>query len=456
MSRKSYRSWTPDQTFLLPPSPRDWLGEDHLVFFVMDVVDTLDIGEIDRKYQEKDHRGERPYDPRMLLGLLIYGYCVGVRSSRRLERATWEDVAVRVLTADNHPDHSVIAGFRSAHLSAIARLFTQVLELCVRAGLVKLGRVALDGTKIKANASKHKAMSYRRMQERERDLADEVAKMLAEAETADAQDDAVHGKGRRGDELPKELKRREDRLARLREAKAALEAEARAAREAELAEREAAKKDPPDDPPPPALPRHQVKHNAAGEPKPEAQRNFTDPESRIMKSGKDFVQAYNGQAVVDEAHQIIVAAGLTNQPPDAEHLPAMLDRVEENLGRRPVQALADAGYWSAENAAYLSKKGIDALISVAREKHVLDGEKPWPEGDPRAAMHARLRAPPGRVAYARRKVIVEPVFGQIKGARGLRQFLMRGLERVRGEWLLDCMCHNILKLFRYGPATAIG
>lgn len=326
----------------------------------------------------------------------------------------------------------------------------QVLQLCMRAGMVKLGRVALDGTKVKASASKHKAMSYQRMKEREKELEAEVARMLAEAEAADSEEDAVHGKGRRGDELPKELKRRQDRLARIREARAALEAEAKAAREAELAEREAAKKHPPDDPPPPELPAHQVKHNAAGEPKPEAQRNFTDPESRIMKAGKDFVQAYNCQAVVDEKHQVIVAAELTNQPPDAEHLPAMFDRVEENCGVRPTQGLADAGDWSAENAAYLARKGIDALISVAREKHVLDGERPWPDGDPRGEMHAKLRAPPGRAAYARRKVIVEPVFGQIKGARGLMQFLMRGLERVRGEWQLECLCHNLLKLFRHG------
>jgi transposase len=196
----------------LPPSPRDWLGEDHLVHFVMDVVATLDISEIDRKYQEKDHRGERPYDPRMLLALLVYGYCIGVRSSRRLERATWEDVAVRYLASDNHPDHSVIADFRRAHLDAFRRLL-QVPQLCMRAGMVKLGRVALDGTKVKASASKHEAMSYQRMKEREKELEAEVARMLAEAEAADSEEDAVHGKGHRGDEHPKELRRRQDRLA---------------------------------------------------------------------------------------------------------------------------------------------------------------------------------------------------------------------------------------------------
>lgn len=453
MSRKQYRAWTPEQTYLLPPSPRDWLPENHLVHFVMDVVSTLDIGEIDRVYQSKDHRGERPWDPRMMVALLVYGYCIGVRSSRRLERATYEDVAFRLLCGNNHPDHTAIAEFRRIHLDAIAKLFTQVLQLCQKAGMVKLGRVALDGTKVKANASKHKAMSYARMKRAEAELKAEIEAMLKEAEAADTQEDAVHGKDRRGDELPKELRRREDRLRRIEEAKAALEAEAKAAREAELAAREAAK-NPPESPPAPTLPSHQVRHAASGAPAEDAQRNFTDPESRIMKAGKDFIQAYNAQIVVDEEHQIIVAGAVTNQAPDAQHLPPLMELAETNAGARPVQLLGDAGYYSAANVMYAEERGIDVLLSVAREKHVLDGS-PLPDGDPRKEMQTRLQSPVGKGAYARRKVIVEPVFGQIKGARGLRQFLLRGLSKVRAEWMLECLCHNMLKLHRFGQASAL-
>lgn len=454
MSRKQYRAWTPDQAYLLPPSPREWLPESHLVHFVMDVVAELDIIAIDRVYQQKDHRGERPWDPRMMVSLLVYGYCIGVRSSRRLEKATYEDVAFRLLSGNTQPDHTAISEFRRVHLTALSGLFVQVLQLCQKAGMVKLGRVALDGTKIKANASKHKAMSYAYMQRAEEELKAEIEGMLAEAASADAQEDAVHGKERKGDELPKELRRREDRLERIQAAKAALEADAKAAREAVLAERER-EKNPPEVPPAPTLPTHQVRHDAAGAPKPDTQRNFTDPESKIMKSGKDFIQAYNAQIVVDEAHQVIVAEAVTNQAPDTEHFAAMMEETEGNCGARPVQALGDAGYCSAENIAYSEEHGIDALISVSREKHVLDDGQPLPEGDPRADMRKKLRGPLGKPAYARRKVIVEPVFGQIKSARGLRQFLMRGLENVRGEWTLDCLCHNLLKLFRFGRASAL-
>jgi len=454
MPPKQYRPWSPDAPLVMPTSLRAWLPESHLVYFVLDVVASLDIEAIDRAYQSKDHRGERPWDPRMMVALLIYGYCIGVRSSRRLERACYEDVAFRVLTADNQPDHTAISEFRRVHLDALAGLFIQVLRLCQKAGMVKLGRVALDGTKVRANASKHKAMSYAYMQKAEEELQAEVKNLLNEAEAADAQEDALHGKERRGDEVPQELRRRENRLQRIQTAKAALEAEAKTAREAELDAKEQ-EKHPPEDPPAPTLPTHQVRHDAAGAPKSDAQRNFTDPDSRIMKSGKDFVQGYNGQIVVDEAHQVIVAAELTNQAPDAQHLPAMLEATEANCGARPVQALADAGYYSGKNIEYCDAHGIDPLISVAREKHVLDGAQPFPEGDPRAEMHAKLRGPIGKPAYARRKVIVEPVFGQIKSARGLRQFLMRGLRKVRGEWSLDCLCHNLLKLYRFGQASAL-
>lgn len=455
MAEKSYRAWSPDHQFLFPPSMRDWLPEDHLVHFVMDVVAGLDLSAIERVLQEKDHRGERPWNPRMMVALLVYGYCLGIRSSRRLERATYEDVAFRFLTANEQPDHSSIASFRKLHLRALSDLFLQVLRLCQAAGMVKLGRVALDGTKVKANASRHKAMSYARMKEREAELREEIGRMLNEAGVADADEDAIHGAGDRGDELPSELRRRQGRLRKIEEAKRALEAEAAAARAAELAERERANEIPPEDPPPPVLPSHQVGHRADGSPEDKAQRNFTDPDSRIMKAGKDFVQGYNSQVVVDDRHQVILATGVTNQAPDAQHLPPMMAAVEANMGARPVEALGDAGYYSAKNVGYCERTGIRALLSVAREKHVLDdGPSPWPEVDPRAAMHARLRSVLGAAAYRRRKCIVEPVFGQIKEARGIRTFLLRGLEKVRGEWNLICLTHNMLKLFRFTQQSA--
>lgn len=456
MTEKSYRAWQPDQVFLLPPSMRDWLPEGHLVYFLLDVVEGLDLSAIDQVYQKKDPRGERPWNPRMMVALLLYGYCLGVRSSRRLEKATYEDVAFRVLTGGTHPDHSSIADFRKTHLDAISALFLEILRLCEKAGIVKLGRVALDGTKMKANASKHKAMSHLRMKQREAELRAEIAAMLKEAGVEDTKEDAIHGRDNRGDELPEALRRRQERLRRIDEAKAALEAEAKAARDHELAEREASRRDPPDAPAPPTLPEHQVRHDAAGEPKPDAQRNFTDPDSRIMKQGKDFVQGYNAQAVVDDEAQVIVAAAVTNQPADAQHLPAMIAAVEDSLGRRPVQVLGDAGYFSAENNEFCEARGIDGLLSVGREKHVLDpSTAAAPSKDSRADMRARLHTIIGKGAYSRRKCIVEPVFGQIKDARGIRSFLLRGLGQVRGEWNVICLTHNLLKLFRFTQRSAL-
>ena len=460
MADKSYRSWPRDQVLLLPPQLRQWLPENHLAQFILDIVDDLDLREIHDVYPRKDHRGERPWDPRMLLSLLFYGYATGVCSSRRIEKATYENVASRVIAADTHPDHSCIAEFRRAHLGAIERLFLRVLQLCAQAGMVKLGRVALDGTKVnpgvgQAPASKHKAMSHARVVEREAALRAEIERMLREAEAADAAEDVLHGKDRRGDELPPELRRRVDRLAAIRRARAALEAEAKAAREAELAERARAAEPPENPPAPPSLPSHQVQHDTDGNPRPSAQRNFTDPDSRIMVTGKEFVQAYDAQVVVDEAEQVIVAAAVTNQPTDVQHLPAMVAQCRENLDATPVQLLADAGYWSAANVDGAEAQGIDVLVSVAREKRVLDGGRPWPAGDPRGAMLDRLTEPIGKAAYRRRKAIVEPVSGQIKGARGIRQFQLRGLQGARGEWSLVCTTHNLLKLFRFTQRSAL-
>ncbi len=413
----------------------------------MDVVGKLDLKAIYRRY-ERDLRGYPPYHPQMMVALLLYGYCVGVPSSRKIEKKTYEDIAFRVIAGGAQPDHSSVSEFRRVHLAALADLFVQVLRLCQAAGMVKLGHVSLDGTKVKANASKHKAMSYERMQKDEQRLREKVAELLKAAEAADAEEDAAHGKHRRGDELPEDLRRAKDRLARIEELKAALEAEAREQHEAEQAA-----KDNNDDPPPPGatpLPTHQVPRTKDGTPEPKAQRNFTDPESRIMKSGDGFAQAYNCQAAVDAAHQIIVAEAVTNQPPDVEHLIPMVERVVANCEAIPEKWSADAGYFSETNVCETMKWKIDPYIATGRRKH--DEQPPSVRGRPPAnltvkqEMARKLATKKGAAVYARRKVIPEPVFGQIKEARGFRRFLLRGIEKVRREWSLIALTHNLLKL----------
>ncbi len=450
---KTFRPYAPGQSQLFPASPRDWLPEGHLAYFVMDVVGQLDLSAIYAHY-ERELCGYPPHHPQMMVSLLLYGYCVGVASSRKIERRTYEDVAFRVIAAGQHPDHTTISEFRRIHLKALAELFKQMLALCIKAGLVQLGHVALDGTKLKANASKHKAMSYERMLKREQELADKVTALLRAAEEADVAEDKLYGKKKRGDELPAELARAESRLKKIREAKAALEAEAKAAREKE----EAAKKNDDDPPPsgPTPLPSHQVQSEKDGTPKPKSQRNFTDPESRIQKTKDGFIQGFNAQAAVDEGHQIIVAQALTNQPPDVEHFLPMMEQVIENCGGVPGFATADAGYFSEENIVGAADLGIDAYIPASRDKH---GEAPppvrgrAPDGMTlKEWMKRRLATKKGRARYARRKAVAEPPFGQIKQARGFRQLLLRGLEKAGGEWALICLTHNLLKLHRAAVA----
>jgi transposase len=452
---KVFRPYAPEQSELLPPSPREWLPEGHVAYFILDTVAQLDLRALLARY-ERELRGYPPHHPRMMVGLLLYAYCVGVASSRRIEKKTYEDIAFRVIAAGQHPDHSTVSEFRRQHLEVLAGLFAQVLALCQKAGLVKLGHVALDGTKLKANASKHKAMSYERMQQREKELAQKVAELLKAAEEADAAEDKLYGKQKRGDELPKELQRAETRLARIRAAKAELEAEAKAAREAQ----EAAKKKQGDDEPPAGptpLPSHQVQSEADGTPKPKAQRNFTDPQSRIQRTQAGFIQGYNAQAAVDEEHQIIVAQALTNQPPDVEHWLPLLERVVENCGAVPEVVTADAGYFSEENLVRAASMGIEAYVATGRAKH---GEQPAPvrgrmpkDLSLKEWMARRLRTQEGRAVYSRRKAVAEPPFGQIKQVRGLRQLLLRGLEKARGEWALICLTHNLLKLHRATAAA---
>jgi len=424
---KTYRPYVPEQDLLLPPSLREWLPEDHLAFFVSDLIDQLDLSAITTVYEEEE-RGYPPYHPVMLTKVLVYAYCVGVFSSRKIQRRLVEDVAFRVLAAGNEPDFRTIADFRKAHLTALRGFFEQVLRLARELGAPRVGRVALDGSKVKANASKHKAMSYGRMREKQRQLREEVKDLLAQAEAADAAEDAEYGPNRRGDELPAELQRRESRLKRIREAKRALEARAK---------EEAAAAGQPSD---------------SAKPDPKAQYNFTDPESRIMKGPDGFVQAYNVQVAVDEL-QLIVGQAVTQETNDKKQLMPMLTTIEQQSGDTPDQLLADAGYCSDPNLTAIADTRIDAYISTRKQKH---GERPGPCPRGPLPKHAtiidqmsrKLHTKAGAAIYAARKGIVEPVIGQIKQARGFRQFLLRGFEKVQGEWSLVCTTHNILKLYR--------
>jgi len=423
---KTFRPYDPDQLLLMPPALADWVPEDHLARFVSDVVDTLDLTAMEEAYPEE--RGYPPYHPRMMVKVLLYGYCTGVYSSRKLARQLTDSVAFRFLAAGNQPDFRTVSEFRKRHGAALAGLFQQVLRLCRQAGLVKLGQVAVDGTKVKANASKHKAMSYGRMQQTEAALVAEVAELLRRAEAADRDEDARYGAEQRGEELPAELARRESRLAKIREAKAALEAEARA--------RAQAAGQPPDDARPPD----------------KAQRNFTDPESKIQKTSDGFIQGYSGQVAVDAHAQVIVAQGVTPAAQDVKELEPMVTAVITGLRRKPTRVLADAGYWSEANIVTLERRGIEPFIATKRDPHT-EPPGPAPRGRPPAGLTVRermarkLRTRRGRRCYARRKAIVEPVFGQIKHARGFRQFLRRGLARVREEWALLCTVHNLWKLY---------
>jgi len=440
---KVYRPYFPEQDFLLPPSLREWLPEDHLSYFVSDLIDQLDLSQIEQHY-EREERGYPPYHPRMMTKVLVYGYCVGVFSSRRLEKRLSEDMAFRVLAAGNEPDFRTISEFRRIHLKALEGLFDQVLQLALKLGAMKLGRVAIDGTKIKANASKHKAMSYERMLREEQRLREEVKQLLAEAEQTDKDEDKRYGRNRRGDELPAELGRREERLKRIAEAKKALDARARA--EAEQKDQNSDKNGRPGA-------GSKRGRRAAAQPKPKAQHNFTDPESRIMKGPDGFVQAYNAQAAVEPALQLIVGQALTQQANDKQQLIPMIERVREQAGQKVQQVLADSGYCSEENLRKAAKKKVDLYVATGKQKH----NQPVPSSPrgriPKSAtlverMKRKLMSKAGQGIYARRKTIVEPVFGQIKQAQGFRQFLLRGVDKVRSEWALVCATHNMLKLYR--------
>jgi len=445
---KTYRPWNPNQQWLLPPSVHDWLPENDLVYFILDTVNELDISAITQKY-EQEERGFPPYNPRMMVALLFYAYCRGIFSSRKIMQACEERLTFRVIAGDDIPNFRTISDFRKQHLKAVEDLFVQVLQLCQKAGLVKLGHIALDGTKVKANASRHKAMSYGRIKQEEKRLKEEIHQLLSEAEAVDQQEDKEYGSDRRGDELPKELARRESRLKRIQQAKKALEAEAKAAAEQARKEREADCK------------KHD-KPKGGRRPKPisdipadNKQYNFTDPESKIMKvNNKGWDQCANAQAAVDSHKQIIVACDVTNQTNDKRQFEPMLEKSQENVGKdkRIRAASADTGYYSESNIEYAEDKGIDAYIATEKVKHnsppakAVHGRMPK-DLTVKQKMSRKLHTKKGRETYSKRKSIVEPVFGQIKRARGFVQFSLRGLEKMRGEWTLVCLTHNLLKLF---------
>jgi len=451
-----------DQPFLFPPDVREWLSEKHLANFIIEVVGELDLQAISRKY-DRSHGGNAAFHPQMMVTLLIYAYCVGITSSRKIEKATHEMVPFRVICAGCYPDHDTIADFRRRHLKELSGLFVQVLQMCQKAGLVKLGHVALDGTKVKANASKHKAMSYDRMEKTIAELDSDVRKLLKQARETDDAEDKCYGKGKSEEDLPEKLRFREARLKKIREAKAALEAEAKEAaqvkvlevekRLAERAEEEAESgkkitgKSPVAPDPETAVP------------KGKAQKNFTDTESRIMKDGasKGFEQAYNAQIVVDSATQIIVASGVTQETNDKKQLVPMMEKTKKNLGSLPEKVSADAGYFSETNVTAKELVEVDLYIPPDRQKH---GSHDLPAGEEAAItkkdlsvadqMRKKLQTEAGQDVYKYRKAIVEPVFGQIKEVRGFRRFSFRGKEKVGFEWDLVCLTHNLLKLFKYG------
>jgi transposase len=468
---KTFRPWKIDEPLLLPAQVQDFVAADHLARFVLSLVrDEIDLTAIISRYDSD--RGQPPFDPVMMTALLLYSYCCGIYASRRIAAACRERVDFMSIVGFDAPDFRTVSEFRRWHLKALGALFTQILHLCETAGLVKLGHVALDGTKIKANASKHKAMSYERMEKRATELEAEVARWLAVAEATDAADDQLYGTDKSDEEMPAWVADKKRRAERIRKAKAELEVEAKAAAEAKRkaaaeaqAQREAEGRKKPGRPAAPS----------AGTPEPKAQKNFTDPESRIMKSKDGFVQAYNAQIAVDGQAQVIVAQDVTQSGVDSGQLVPMIDATKTNLGRYPVQASADAGYCSEANLEALENRDIDGYVATGRARDAVTGNgegetaaapgapepastkpetKPEPEAEPEAepkptrveAMRAKLKAGGHASPYRLRKQLPEPVFGQIKQARGFRQFLLRGFEKVCGEWAMVCTAHNLHKL----------
>jgi transposase len=442
---KQFREYEPGQGDLFPPSPMDWLPDGHLVHFILDVVEALDLTPFYEVYSEGP--GQRAYSPKMMLAVWIYAYALGIRSSRRVEKALYEDVGFRVVSGNQQPNFWTLNKFRTTHRKALSRVLSQTVRIARETGLLKFGKVAIDGTKLKANASKHSAMSYKRMEEEEKRLRTEIRDYLNGADQTDAEENRRLGK-ERGDELPEGVRTQKARLQKILEAKQRLEEQAKERARAEQDERreqaesegrEYKPRTNPDD----------------AEPEPKAQSNFTDPESRIMLGGdKAFIQGYNGQLAVDAESQMIVAADLSNSAADPQHLPGLMEQAIDNYGATPKCVLADAGYYSQSNLDYLEQHDIEALIPPGKVPHSEWRNQKAPKGripktlSAKDRMRRKLSTKRGRAVYKLRQTSVEPVIGQIKQARGLRQFLHRGEDLVRDMWRFECAVHNILKLFK--------
>ena len=451
-TKSRFREYNPDQLMLFPTNIKQWLPEDDLVYFIIDIVNELDLSSI--FYAYRSHKGgQPPYHPKMMVALLLYAYCMGMPSSRKIEQATYHQIPFRVLTANQHPDHDTIAEFRKRHLQSLASLFVTVLRLCQKAGLIRLGHVSLDGTKVRANASGHKAMTYGRMDAKMAELDGQVQQMLAEAEACDRDENARYGKGNRANPLPKELKFRQSRLKKIREAKKAIEDEAQtdfAVRQKKYEKKVKARQKRTDR-------RGRPPKAPSPEPDPKKQYNFTDPDSRMMVDGptKSFQQSYNCQAAVDDKKQIILASKVTQRTNDKLEVNPLIKKLRANTaGKLPDKVSADAGYFSEDNSEFLASASVDAYI--ATEKAAKQASMPARRGRiPQTAtiterMTRKLQTLKGRAIYEKRKQIVEPVFGQIKEARHFRRFSFRGLKNVAAEWDLVCLTHNLLKLFRSG------
>ena len=480
ISRK-YKPYDPNTSYLLPPNLRDWLPENHLAQFIIDTVNEFDLSEF--YHPVKTSRGQYPYDPKMLVSLLLYSYAIGLPSSRKIEQKTYEDIAFRMISGNQHPDHDTISDFRRDNLKAFSNLFLKVLELAKKLKLISLGHVALDGTKIKANASKHKAMSYDRMVKKEIELKEKITSLLKEAESTDSKEDKLYGKGKNLLTLPEELKYHKERLEKIREAKAALEKEALIKNEKNENDKrnkrngtngtngvnERCENDK-------NIKRSRNNNNSSSSsnnnnnngninriseskndinkesilPEPTDQINFTDPESKIMldSGNKMFIQGYNAQAAVDSDNQIILAAEVTRETNDKLQIKPMISRVKKNIKKYPKVVTADTGYYSETNVSWLEKKHIDPYIATGRLKHDDPFSLKCKDNDRKDLMTLKLRTEKGKEIYSRRKTIVEPVFGQIKGSRNYRQFLLRGINNVSSEWKLICLTHNLTKIFR--------
>jgi transposase len=440
----NFRSYNPKQPYLLPPSLDDWLPQEHLARFISETVDQMDLSALIKAYRANG-QGSAAYHPAMMVKALLYAYCIGIPSSRKIAKALVDDVAFRWLAAGNFPDFRTISEFRRRHLKALQDLFPQILLLCKASGLVKAGIIALDGTKVKTNASLSRNKTYEQLSKEEKRLKEKVEVLLEQAEKTDQEEDRLYG-SKRGDELPEDLSTAEKRLAKIKEAKRYLEEEARkkAAGKAE------------------AL-KHKESHNKhcrkSQKPddtvKPEAKVNMTDSESRIQKTSKGYIQGYNAQTVATE-DQIVIACDVVNEANDIHQLKPMIEQADENLSKLEISAktiLADAGYCSEENLEHLkSKDEINALVSTRKEQEMRKAESGSKNirhrSDRYKAMDRNLKNPVSRYIYGFRKRIIEPVFGQMKYCRGLTGFLLRGLEKAKGEFSLWCIAHNILKLYR--------